>query len=116
MLDLLVELCAGEEPDAAERRTLAALPAEMERSERRADAFERACVDQVEARILASRTGERFRAVVVDLDRRGAAIQLSDPPVRAHLAGASPPLGTSVEVVLARADPVSRSLEFRLPT
>jgi exoribonuclease R len=114
VLDLLVEISAGAVPGDEEQRTLAALAPVMGRAEQRADALERAVVDELETRLLESRVGESFPAVVVDHDRRGAAIQIAAPPVRAHLAGEPPRLGATVAVTLMRADPRSRSLEFRL--
>jgi exoribonuclease R len=78
---------------------------------------ERAIVDDVETRVLEHRVGDRFTAVVLDNDRHGTVIRISDPPVRARLhADPAPAQGNIVAVQLMRADPVSRSLEFRPAT
>jgi hypothetical protein len=52
--------------------------------------------------------------VALENDRRGTVIRITDPAVRARLHADPPPKpGDSVAVRLVRADPVSRSLEFR---
>jgi exoribonuclease R len=113
VLDLLIELEAGREPDAAAVETLGKLPGAMDEAESRAGQVERAVVDELEARLLEHRVGERFEAVVVDDDSRGARLQIADPPVRARLHGdrrIAP--GTTLSVRLVAADPVGRSLRF----
>jgi exoribonuclease R len=113
VLDLLVDLEAGRTPDAAAVETLLRLPDVMEQSEARAAQVERAVVDELEARELEHRVGERFDAVVVDDDSRGARLQIADPPVRARLRSdhrIEP--GTTLPVELVAADPVGRSLRF----
>jgi len=58
--------------------------------------------------------GERFTAVALENDRHGTVIRIADPPVRARMhADPAPAPGDIVAVQLTRADPVSRSLEFR---
>ena len=113
VLDLLVELGAGGTPAADEVETLERLPAVMEEAEARASQVERAVVDGVEARLLEHRIGERFKAVVLEHDARGARLQITDPPVRARLhADGSYPPGTTLAVRLVSADPVGRALRF----
>ena len=87
----------------------------MSETSARVAQLERAVVDDVEARLLEPRVGERFPASVVELDSRGARIQIADPPVRARLhVEPPPPLGARIDVELVRADPASRSLQFAL--
>ena len=113
VLDLLVELEAGRAPDAAAVETLGRLPDVMEEAEARAAQVERAVVDELEARVLEHRIGERFDAVVVDDDARGARLQIADPPVRARLrSGHRIEPGTTLPVRLVAADPLGRSLRF----
>jgi exoribonuclease R len=113
VLDLVAGLAGGRAPSAADVETLARLPDVMDRAEERADQLERAIVDDAEARLLEHRVGEEFSAVVVDIDRRGARLQVAEPPVRARLHdGPMPELGTAVCVRLDAADPRSRSLRF----
>jgi exoribonuclease R len=115
VLDLLCQLCAGSRPSEAERETLGSLPNAMSDSAVRIAQLDRALVDDVEARLLERRAGERFPASVIELDSRGARIQIVDPPVRARLhVDPPPPLGAQIEVELVRADPASRSLQFAL--
>ncbi|MDX6521770.1 MAG: hypothetical protein QOF08_2375 [Gaiellales bacterium] len=97
-----------------DRDALSRLPDVMSESAARAGQVERAFIDDVETRLLEHRLGERFTAVALHNDRRGTVIRIDDPPVRARLHADPPPAaGDTVEVVLVRADPVSRSLEFR---
>jgi exoribonuclease R len=113
VLDLLVELESGRNPDPGAVETLRRLPERMEESEARAGQVERAVVDELEARLLEHRIGERFEAVVVDDDARGARLQIADPPVRARLRSdhrIDP--GTTLTVRLVAADPLGRSLRF----
>ena len=66
------------------RAALPELPSRMASGDARASAYERACLDLVEAALLADRTGEVFDAVVVDVreDRTSGVVQLRDPAVR----------------------------------
>ena len=115
VLDLLCELCGGSRPSGEELETLRRLPDTMSETSVRVAQLERAVVDDVEARLLEPRAGERFPASVVELDSRGTRIQIVDPPVRARLhVEPPPPLGARIEVELVRADPASRSLQFAL--
>ncbi|AEG43143.1 RNB domain-containing ribonuclease [Isoptericola variabilis] len=99
---------------------LPGLPATMAEAGRRAAAFERACVDVVEAALLHGREGRTFDAVVVDVDdrredgsQRGLVV-LRDPAVRARVEGTDLPLGERVKVVLAEADVAERRVLFHL--
>jgi len=97
-----------------DRDALSRLPDVMGEAATRAGQLERAFIDDVETRLLEHRLGERFTAVALHNDRRGTVIRIADPPVRARLHADPPPAaGDTVEVELVRADPVSRSLEFR---
>jgi exoribonuclease R len=86
---------------------LADLPAEMARGGREAAAVERACVDLVEALVLAGSLGERFPATVIDDNE----IQLAEPAVRARCDGDVEP-GTELTVRLVEADPAGRHVRF----
>ncbi|WP_328799008.1 hypothetical protein [Puerhibacterium puerhi] len=86
---------------------------------RTASSFERACVDVVEAALLGGRVGQRFDAVVVDVDERDGVdrgqVVLRDPAVQARVDGASLPLGERVKVTLAEASVRDRAVRFTLP-
>ena len=58
--------------------------------------------------------GERFAAVVTDADDDGARIQLRDVAVAARLPAPGLQPGQAVEVTLAAADPLKRTVAFRL--
>jgi exoribonuclease R len=107
----VLELLVGEPPD---RDALQRLPDVMTKAGGLAAHVERAVVDLMETRLLEDRIGGRFTAIALENDRRGTVIRIADPPVRARLHADPPPReGTVVEVELVRADPRSRSLEFR---
>ena len=89
------------------------LPEEMTAGGRAAGAVERACVDLVEALLLAPRVGERFPALVIDRMGKGAVeIQLADPPVRAACDEPAPAPGKQVTAELVTADPQKRAVRF----
>ena len=99
-------------PDAFLRDALGRLPATMARAEARAGRLERELVDATEAAVLQHRIGERFRAVVLASDERGAQIQIDEPPVIARLDDGAPS-GADLEVELVAADPATRAITFR---
>jgi exoribonuclease R len=99
---------------SGDRSALSRLPEVMAESGARSGQVERAIIDDVETRLLEHRVGERFTAVALENDRRGTVIRITEPAVRARLHAEPPPKpGDVVAVQLVRADPVSRSLEFR---
>lgn len=111
-----VALAAGSDVPAPIRAALPLLPELMAGGDRRASAYERGCVDLVEAALLASRIGEEFDAVVVDVKDDGSSgvVQLREPPVRGRVEGVALPLGTHVRVRLTEASPVDRTVRFAL--
>ncbi|TDE88847.1 RNB domain-containing ribonuclease [Occultella glacieicola] len=129
-LEVCLAASAGTDVPDWVREALPRLPKIMNRSGQRANSYERACVDLVEAVLLQPRVGEIFDGVIVDLlERRnnGAAadapeastavgqegtVVLADPAVRATVTGTDLPLGESVRVRLTEADPGSRTVRF----
>lgn len=97
------------------------LPATMQGSTRRANQYERAVLDLVEAAVLHDRVGQSFDGMVVQVSEKQPAegeVVVADPAVEAPLSSAdgSPlPLGEDVRVVLAEADPATRRVRFELP-
>jgi len=89
------------------------LPGQLAAAAAKAGALDRAVVDHLEALVLSSHLGRRFDAVVVDQRREGAVVQLRDPAVVAAVPG-DLALGTEVEVEVAAADPVARTVELRV--
>jgi len=97
-------------PEIAEAFTR--LPKVMARAEGRDGQVERAVIDLAEAAIMAGREGDRFSAVVTDLDPRGARIQLTDLPVVARTAAHGVVPGARIEVRLDAAEPARRTVSF----
>jgi exoribonuclease R len=117
-LAICAALTAGEEVPDWVRARLHDLPETMQRSGRKANAYENAVLDLVEATTLVDRVGERFPGVVVAVDpddpRKGEAV-VREPAVEAKVTGEEPlPVGEDVELVLAEADPGTRRVRFTL--
>ncbi|WP_107772879.1 RNB domain-containing ribonuclease [Nocardioides sediminis] len=117
-LEICVALCAGEEvPDWVVAK-LGELPDTMRESGRRANQYQNAVLNLVEAAMLAPRVGESFAGVIVETDekddRRGEAT-VQDPAIEAQVVGSRPlPVGEDVALTLSRADVASRSVQFTL--
>jgi exoribonuclease R len=119
--EIAVSICAGAAvPDWVLAR-LEDLPATMSESSRRANRYERAILDLMEATVLHDRVGEMFEGTVVDLNDRDpheGEVVIAEPAIEAPLTsrGDRPlPLGTEVTVRLAEADPSERRIRFELP-
>src|SRR5690606_7070840 len=90
------------------------LPEVMAQTGQRTRAVDRACIDAVEAAVLADRVGQTFRAVVVDgLPRGDVVVQLEDPPV-SEVARGSAELGSEVRVRVEEADILARRVQLRV--
>jgi len=116
--EVCVALCAGTEVPSWVIEAMGGLPETMTESGRRANRYENAVVNLCEAELLHDRLGERFTAVVVDLDEKSKQkgdITIQDPAIEAPVTSTSDlPLGEEVTVELAEADPTTRTVEFRL--
>ena len=84
----------------------------MAKADERAAQVDRAVLDLAEAVMLEGREGERFSAVVTDLDERGAHIELRDPAVIARVDGHGAMPGDRIQVTLDAADPLQRQVRF----
>ena len=86
----------------------------MARTDRIANAAERAAVDLVEAVLLEDRVGRTFDAAVLDVDakRQRGTVALDEPPVRARCDGPLV-LGERTTVRLIEADPGTRTRAVR---
>lgn len=104
VLDLLVQLSAGERPSAAETETLQRLPKTMDEAERRESRFERRAIDVAEAWVLRERVGERFAATVLGKRDGDVEVQIENPPVRSivETGDRKPAPGDVVQVRLDR--------------
>ncbi|KAA2263859.1 RNB domain-containing ribonuclease [Solihabitans fulvus] len=94
------------------RAALPQLPGLMGSSDALASKVERACLDQVEAWVLADRVGQEFDAVVLRADASGADVFVVAPPVMARCAGAGLPEGERIRVRLVEADEARRKVSF----
>lgn len=114
--EICVAAVAGQPPPDWARTALPGLPETMERSNRRAQRFESGIVSIVEAAVLAGSVGQRFAAVVVDVDEdgNGGTVQLAQPAVTGRCEGKDLPLGERVEVRLEEADVAERRVRFVL--
>jgi exoribonuclease R len=90
------------------------LPDVMELADRKASQYEAGIVSAVEAALLVGSVGKTFEAVVIDVDRDGAAgsVELRDPAVTGRCDGPDLPLGETVTVRLERADVMQRQVRF----
>lgn len=88
------------------------LPDVMQKADALAGQISRAVIDLAEAVSLLGREGERFDAVVTDVDQRGARIQLCSPPVVARLKSNGMSPGDELTVRLDSAEPATRSVRF----
>ena len=117
-LEICVALCADEPVPDWVLAKLDELPDTMRESGRRANQYENAVLNLLEAAVLADRVGEQFTAVVVEIDdkddKRGE-VTIQDPAIEATVVSDSAlPVGEEVTVTLASVDVASRSIEFRL--
>lgn len=116
--EICVALCAGRPVPDWVLAALPELPEEMRDSTRRANAYERAVIDLVEAGVLQDRVGQRFAATVVEVDEkdpRHGVVTVQEPAVEARVVGAGDlPLGEEVTVRLAAADLATRTVRFEL--
>lgn len=95
------------------REALPQLPAVMSMSDRLAVGVQKACVNQVEAWVLAHRVGQLFDAVVLRSDGGNTGeIFVPTPPVIAKCRGDGLTEGEWVRVRLAEADPARRRVLF----
>ena len=116
--EICVALCAGEEVPGWVLEELHGLPDTLRTSAQKANRYEAAVLNLVEAALLQHRVGDRFPGVIVEVDHddpeRGT-ITIQEPAIDARVSGSGAlPLGDDVTVTLAVADPVERRVEFRL--
>jgi exoribonuclease R len=98
-------------PDWVEA-ALPALPEVMNRAESRAAQVDSAVVELAEAVVLENRVGDRFEGRVVDIDDRGAKVQLCSEAVVTRLPVDGLELGQAIDLELVEDDPVRRLSRF----
>jgi exoribonuclease R len=118
--EIAVALCADREVPDWVRARLRDLPGDMDKADQRAHQFDAAVLSMVEAGVLAGRVGDTFTGVITEIDDRESGrglVMVREPAVEAPVttvAGGPLPLGVEVPVRLVAADPVTRSVTFRL--
>ncbi|WP_189224605.1 RNB domain-containing ribonuclease [Saccharothrix coeruleofusca] len=110
--EVCLAVTAGREVPDWLRAALPRLPGLMGGSDALAAKVERACLDQVEAWVLADRVGHRFEAVVLRADANGADVFTPQPPVMGRCTGENLPEGERIAVRLVEADPERRKVVF----
>lgn len=93
------------------REALPTLPRIMSTSDGVASRLGHACVDAIEAALLAARVGEVFPAIVIAARDGGGVIQLTDPVVTANIEGAVE-AGQVVRATLVEADITEGRVRF----
>jgi exoribonuclease R len=117
-LEACAALCAGEPVPQWILNRLPDLPDIMSVSGRKANAYENAVLNLVEAETLAPLVGTKLNGVVTEVDHddeRKGTVMVREPAVEAAVSSESPlPVGEDVTVTLAEADPVTRKVRFTL--
>ena len=106
----VLEICHSElggtpVPDWA-RAALAELPGEMAASDRTAASYERGVMDLAEALVLRDRVGERFPAVVTDVNPKNgqATVQVADPALELRVQTEESKPGSEVFIRIVEVD------------
>ncbi|MEC3981934.1 RNB domain-containing ribonuclease [Amycolatopsis sp. H20-H5] len=110
--EICLAVSAGHEVPDWVHAALTTVPELMTASDTLAAKVERACIDQVEAWVLAEHVGGEFGAVVLRADETKAEILVEDPPVMAKCAGEKLPEGERVTVRLTAVDVDKRKVSF----
>ncbi len=117
-LEVCAALSAGQDVPGWVRDRLGTLPEVMQDSGRRANAYESAVLNLVEAATLQHRVGEQFEGVVLESehdDERKGTLMVREPAVEARVTSQSPlPVGDQVTVRLAEADVAGRVVRFEV--
>lgn len=86
----------------------------MNRADARANQVDGAVIELAEAVVLRPRVGETFEGCVVDVDDRGARVQLCEEPVLTRIADGALKLGDRIRLRLVEANPKRRLTRFEL--
>jgi len=112
VIEATLQIANGESVSAQLETAFRQLPAVMARAEEKAGQIDRAVLDLAEAVMLQGHEGERFTAVVTDVDERGTRIHLCDPAVIARIDGNGAAPGEAVTVKLMSVDVAKRQITF----
>ena len=114
--EICLAVAAGKDVPDWVTAALPELPGLMAGSDTLAARVDKACLDQVEAWVLAGRIGQEFDAIVLRSEGNSADVFLPDPPVVAKCAGGNLPEGETVRVRLTQADADARKVVFERAT
>lgn len=103
----------GEKVPEAVADAFARLPKVMARADALGAQIGRAVVDLAETVMLEGRQGEKFSAIVTDLDERGARVQLRNLPTVARVSAHNVEPGSEVTLRLTGVDPAERKIAFQ---
>ena len=116
--EVCVAICSGDDVPQWVLDKLHELPDTLRESGRRANQYENAIVNLVEAAVLAPRVGDVFEGAVVELDDKSdtkGVVTIHDPAIEATVTAPQPlQLGSEVRLTLAKADVTTRTVEFTL--
>ena len=84
----------------------------MNRADARANQVDSAVVELAKSVVLKDRVGEQIEGRVIDIDERGARIQLCTEPVLTRIAAQGLELGQKVSLTLTEDDPTRRLSRF----
>jgi exoribonuclease R len=112
--EICLSICGEKSVPAWVHDALPNLPSEMDASNRRSQALERATIALAEAVVLQARVGEVFDATVVEAGPKGSLVQIAHPAVRARCTGDGLVSGASVRVRLVSSDPARRDVQFEV--
>lgn len=118
-LEICAALSAGVEVPAWALSGLEKLPEIMQETGRKANTYENAVLDLVEAFTLKERVGETFTGVILEVDERRdgtvvGTLMVEAAAIEADVTGAELPVGEEVSAKLVEADPGSRSVRFEV--
>ncbi len=106
--EVVLALCAGGRPPAWVTDALPEVPALMQLGRQREGAADRMSVDLLEAVTLSARVGSTVHALVTNVSKGKAQVQVVHPAVVATVDGADLALGDEVRLRVASADPLTR--------
>jgi exoribonuclease R len=110
--EIVLALHQGREAPSWAVEALDQLPSLMGRARQRESSLERALLDMAEALTLEHHVGETFNAVVVDLHREQARVQIAEPAVVAHIKADEHRLGEVIKLMLSSVDVENRRVDF----
>ena len=112
VLQAVLAVANGQAVPEAVTAAFAALPPVMAKAASHGGQIDRAVIDLAETVMLRGREGTVFKAVVTDIDERGAHIQLCELPIVARVNASHVTPGQEVSVEVRAADPLHPPATF----